>query len=79
MDDLMKKFQGLADKNGDGKIDLNDLNELKDTAPDFFKQLSEKADTNGDGKVTIEDIKGLNPMEMLGGLGDKLGGMFGKK
>lgn len=79
MNDIIKQLQSIADRNGDGKIDLADLNEIKDQAPQVFEQLKGKADINGDGKISMDDVQGVDFGDMLGNAKDMLGGIFGKK
>lgn len=61
LDDLVKKAQDIADRNGDGKVDTSDLETLKQGLDDAGKEkisaLQDFADKNNDGKVDIEDLK----------------------
>lgn len=80
---LLDDIQAKADANGDGKINADDLNSLKDQLPtDLFDQVKGKLDASGDGKVGLDDLKSID----FNALGDqakdllgKVGDFFGKK
>ena len=52
-----KKFIELHDKNGDGKVTIDEFPERRHG---YFKRLIERADINGDDAVTAEEIELLN-------------------
>lgn len=74
-DDIKAK----ADANGDGTINMDDLNDFKDQlSPDQFAQLKEQLLGN-DGQLSLGDLQNIN----LGNFGDtfnsikdSLGGFF---
>lgn len=77
---LLDGLKTKADQNGDGKLDIADLTELKDNIPtEQFEQLKAKADQNGDGKLDFEDVKNLDFGGIVDSAKDALGGLFGKK
>lgn len=70
------------DANDDGKLNKDDLEDLKQKGldQDIVTQLKVRADQNGDGKVDLADLKAVNldmsgMRENIDGLKDKL---FGK-
>jgi hypothetical protein len=78
LDDIKAKM----DANDDGKLNKDDLEDLKQKGldQDIVTQLKVRADQNGDGKVDLADLKAVNLdmsslREDIGGLKDKL---FGK-
>jgi Ca2+-binding EF-hand superfamily protein len=73
--ELLNQLTQLADKNGDGKLSVEDLESLKGGANDqILQQLQDKADQNGDGKLDISDLQNLNFNDLLG----SITGLFGK-
>lgn len=78
LDDIKAKM----DANDDGKLNKDDLEDLKQKGldQDIVTQLKVRADQNGDGKVDLADLKAVNLdmsslREDISGLKDKL---FGK-
>lgn len=78
LDDIKAKM----DANDDGKLNKDDLEDLKQKGldQDIVTQLKVRADQNGDGKVDLADLKAVNldmsgMRENIGGFKDKL---FGK-
>ncbi|MGB4966745.1 MAG: hypothetical protein WBO35_00935 [Candidatus Saccharimonadales bacterium] len=71
VDDIKAKM----DANGDGKLNNDDLEDMKQKGldQDIVTQLKVRADQNGDGKVDLADLKAVNLD--ISGLKDKL---FGK-
>lgn len=71
---LLEDIQAKADANGDGKLSMEDLQNMRDSLPEGkFEELSAKADANGDGKVSFEDVKDMD----WGGLADDAKNTFG--
>ncbi len=77
---LLDDIKAKVDANGDGKLSVDDLNQLKDQLPaDKFDELKRMADQNDDGKINAEDLKNFDLGNVLSDAKDTLGGMFGKK
>lgn len=77
---LLDDIKAKADANGDGKLSVDDLTELKDKLPsDKLDELRQLADQNDDGKINVEDLKNFNIGDVLGNAKDSLGSIFGKK
>lgn len=74
LDDIKAK----VDANGDGKLSLDDLNELKDKLPtDKFDELKNMADQNDDGKVNFDDVKNLDFGDLINDAKSAFGDVFG--
>lgn len=77
---LFDTLKAKADANGDGKIDKNDLEGMKDgTNNEHIDKLKAMADRNGDGKLSVEDAKNIDLGSLASDAKSKLGGMFGGK
>lgn len=58
---ILDQLKGLADRNGDGKINKEDLDALKDGSNDsVLDKLKEVADQNDDGKLNLDDAKNID-------------------
>lgn len=56
---VLAEAQARADANGDGKLTLDDINELAqdyNLGPEFVQSLKAHAEANGDDKVAPEDV-----------------------
>lgn len=65
---VLAEAQARADANGDGKLTLDDVNELAqdhNLGPEFVSSLKAHADANGDGKLSPEDV--VNSINDIGG------------
>lgn len=65
---VLAEAQARADANGDGKLTLDDVNELAqdhNLGPEFIESLKAHADANGDGKLSPEDV--TSSMTDIGG------------
>jgi len=77
---LLDDLQAKADLNGDGKLSVEDLENLKDGVNnEELEKLKGLADQNGDGKIDFEDAKSFNFDNVVDIVKDKLGGIFGGK
>ncbi len=75
---LLDDMKAKADANGDGKLSMEDLADLKDKLPlDKLEQLQHIADSNDDGKINIDDLKNLD-LGSIGSAIDDAKGLFGK-
>ena len=66
---LYDEVRKLADANGDGKINKDDVEKLREQYPDqgnVLDKVKAAADTNDDGKIGIDDLQQLNLGELLG-------------
>ena len=76
LDDLKSK----ADLNGDGKLNVADLESLKDGANNGqLDKLKDIADRNGDGKVDLDDAKNLDLGKVASDVKSSLSGLFSGK
>ncbi|MDZ7786062.1 MAG: hypothetical protein U5L95_02990 [Candidatus Saccharibacteria bacterium] len=58
---LFSDIKAKADANGDGKVNKDDLEALRDDMNgDKIDQLKSVADQNGDGKLTLDDVKNFD-------------------
>lgn len=72
---LLDDIKAKADANGDGSLNLDDLNSLKDQfSPEQFDQLKEKLLGN-DGKLSMDDVQN-NLGDVFNNVKDSLGGFF---
>lgn len=65
---VLAEAQARADANGDGKLTLDDVNELAqdhNLGPEFVQSLKAHAEANGDGKLSPEDV--TSSMTDIGG------------
>ena len=77
---LLDDLQAKADLNGDGKLSVEDLENLKDGVNnEELEKLKGLADQNGDGKIDFEDAKSFNFDNVVDVVKDKLSGIFGGK
>ena len=59
-DKAKDKATDIGDRNNDGRISKEDLEQLKDGSNDgHIEKLKEKADANEDGKVDMNDLGDL--------------------
>lgn len=73
---LLDDIKAKADANGDGAINMDDLNAMKDQfSPEQFDQLKEKLLGN-DGKLSLDDLKNFNLGDTFNSVKDSLGGFF---
>ena len=73
---LIDDIKAKIDANGDGSLNLDDLNSLKDQfSPDQFNQLKEQA-LGHDGKLSLDDLQNFNLGDTMTNLKDSLGGLF---
>ncbi len=78
---IIADAQAKADANGDGKLSVDDLDELAQKHgidPQILEGFKQKADANGDGRIGFEDLQsGVGQLgTMVNDLKDKL---FGNK
>ena len=72
---LFDDIKAKADANGDGALNMDDLNSLKDQfSPEQFDQLKEKLLGN-DGKLSMDDVQN-NLGDVFNNVKDSLGGFF---
>ncbi len=58
--DILAEAQARADSNGDGKLNVRDLDALRQRYKldeTFVDELKTRSDANGDGKVEVNDLK----------------------
>lgn len=74
---IIDTIKSKMDANGDGKISVEDLEALKDSAnKSVIDNLKKKADANKDGKLDLKDLESLPVNKWLK---DLKGSIFGKK
>jgi hypothetical protein len=83
---ILDDIKAKADANGDGKVNLDDLESLRnDQNSEAIDSLKERA-TGSDGKLDLGDLGNLNLENLKGAAGDafeaakgSFGDLFGKK
>ena len=83
---IIDDIKAKADANGDGKVDLKDLESLRDGANgEIIDKLKARA-MGSNGKLDMGDLKNLNLDNLKATAGDlvdeaknSLGSLFGKK
>lgn len=77
---VLDDLQAKADLNGDGKLSVDDLTDMKDQfGPEQWEKLVALGDQNGDGKVDVSDLKDFKFDNVVDDIKSNLGGMFGGK
>lgn len=73
---LLDDIKAKADANGDGTLNMDDLNNMKDQlSPEQFDQLKEKLLGN-DGQLSLDDLQNFNLGDTFNNVKDYLGGFF---
>ena len=77
---LIDDLKAKADRNGDGKLNAEDLESLKDGLNnEQLDRLKQLADRNQDGKLSWDDVKNIDFGELVSDAKDNLSGLFGNK
>lgn len=69
---IFDQLKEKADQNGDGRLNKDDLEALKDGNNDeLLDKLKDAADQNDDGKLSFDDAKSFDLGETFGDLKNK--------
>lgn len=69
---LLDQLKNAADRNGDGRLNKDDLEALKDGSNnEILDKMKDMADQNNDGKVSFDDVKDFNLGGAIGDLKNK--------